>query len=81
MNQKSKIPITFNLNSKIFIFVKILMGQNYEQQSHPHFPEDRDAPTINQKNSFLDYLLFGLIAFLTLTTVSLSIYIIVVKYF
>ncbi|MEO8210328.1 MAG: hypothetical protein ABI840_07180 [bacterium] len=57
------------------------MEQNYEQQSHPHFPEDKDAPIINQKNSFPDYLLFGLIAFLTLTTVSLSIYIIVVKYF
>ncbi len=57
------------------------MEQSYEHQNHQHFPEDRDAPLGDQKNSFFDYLLFGLIAFSTLFTVSFSIYIIMVKYF
>lgn len=53
----------------------------YNQQSHPHFPEDRDAPAANQNHSFIDYFIFVLIAFSTLFTVSFSLYIILVKYF
>jgi hypothetical protein len=67
------------------------MEDNSEPQSHTHFPEDRDAPHIQNKSFFkrfyekhknpVDYVVLGLISLSTLVTVSLSIYIIVVKYF
>jgi hypothetical protein len=68
------------------------MENNTDQQNYTHFPEDHDAPALIQKKSFLrefydnyqrpvDYSVFAFISISTLVTVSLSIYIISVKYF
>ncbi|MBK8553906.1 MAG: hypothetical protein IPL53_23820 [Ignavibacteria bacterium] len=68
------------------------MEVNNGQQNNSHFPEDRDAPVIDQKRSFfrdfyerhknpVDYLVFLFISVMTLVSVSLSIYIVAVKYF
>ncbi len=67
------------------------MAEDKEEQDELHFREDRDAPGI-QKKSFVkefyerhrisvDYVVLALISISTLTTVSLSIYIIIAKYF
>jgi hypothetical protein len=67
------------------------MEENSELQNHQHFPEDGDAPEIKKKFFFkefyekhknpVDYIVFGLISLSTAVSVSLSIYIIIVKYF
>ncbi len=65
---------------------------NTELQDLSHFPEDRDAPKDIQKQSFLkriyerhkksvDIIVFTLISITTLIAASLSIYIIIAKYF
>lgn len=68
------------------------MEVNSEQHNNSHFPEDRDAPVINQKKSFfrdfyerhknpVDFIVFAFLCVITLITISLSIYIVAVKYF
>ena len=67
------------------------MEDNTENQNMSHFPEDRDAPQSLEKRSFLKYLyskhkkifdlmIFLVISLMTLTTVSLSIYIVFAKF-
>ncbi len=67
------------------------MAENTDNQNLSHFPEDRDAPEHLQNGwSFsefyskhkkpLDILIFILISVLTLTAVSMSLYIVVSKY-
>lgn len=46
-----------------------------------NFPEDKDAPLINSGNrKYADILVFIVILFTTILTVSFSIYILIVKY-
>ncbi len=67
------------------------MEENRENQDMSHFPEDRDAPQSMEKRSFFknlysrhkktfDLMIFLVISLMTLTTVSLSIYIVFAKY-
>ena len=67
------------------------MTENTDNRNLSHFPEDRDAPDPLQKRSFVsefyskhknpfDIMIFILISAMTLTTVSLSIYIVISKY-
>jgi len=67
------------------------MAENTDNQNISHFPEDRDAPEPLQKRSFfgefyskhrnpVDLMIFILISAMTLTTVSLSLYIVISKY-
>lgn len=67
------------------------MEDNTENQNMSHFPEDRDAPQSLEKRSFLknlyskhkkifDLMIFLVISLMTLTTVSLSIYIVFAKF-
>ena len=67
------------------------MEENTENQNISHFPEDRDAPQFTEKRSFFknlnskhkktfDLIIFLVISLMTLTTVSLSIYIVFAKF-
>jgi hypothetical protein len=67
------------------------MEENTGNQDLSHFPEDRDAPQSKEKRSFFknlyskhkkafDLMIFLVISLMTLTTVSLSIYIVFAKY-
>ncbi|MEO8665676.1 MAG: hypothetical protein ABI462_09285 [Ignavibacteria bacterium] len=68
------------------------MEQTSQDKKNEHFPEDRDAPYIKEQTTFLknfyrkfhtqiDYFVLALISLSTLVTVSLSLYIMFVKYF
>ncbi|HMS33936.1 MAG TPA: hypothetical protein PKC91_07610 [Ignavibacteria bacterium] len=67
------------------------MEENTENKEMSHFPEDRDAPHSLEKRSFFknlywehkkafDLMIFLVISLMTLTTISLSIYIVFSKY-
>lgn len=60
-------------------------------ENFPHFPEDKDSPVINsnssslkelhfRKKKFFDMLIFSFILFITILTISFSMYILLVKY-
>ena len=67
------------------------MTENTDNHNISHFPEDRDAPEPLQKRWFfsefyskhknpVDLMIFILISVMTLTTVSMSLYIVISKY-
>ena len=67
------------------------MAENTDNRNLSHFPEDRDAPEPLHKRWFcsefyskhknpVDLMIFILISVMTLTTVSMSLYIVISKY-